>query len=299
MSLSPSFFIVGAPKAGTTALHSFLDNHPQVVMSIDKEPNYFSWQEIEAQQLYYKKQNITSLKDYLALFNDKPGALIAGEASVSYLFYEKCAGRIKDFCPEAKIIISLRDPVARALSHYQMDYSLGLVKYSLEEIWKNKSGHPQTGLYFQQYFQVSDYLEQVKKYIQVFPRHQIHFMLHENLIADRPATISNLCQFLGIDGNIQQLDIEQRNVTLAGKNKIISALYASERIRKIMSGLFSEHQKAKVRSLLFSKSKLPLLSVSMRSELLQYYSDSYTPLSEITGLSLEKWENLKQYNNVK
>ena len=59
MQLKPQLFIVGAPKAGTTALHAYFEKHPQLNMSSDKEPNYFSWHEIESQQLYYKKQNLS------------------------------------------------------------------------------------------------------------------------------------------------------------------------------------------------------------------------------------------------
>lgn len=289
MSLSPTFFIVGAPKAGTTALHSFLDLHPQVVMSDDKEPNYFSWKEIESQTLYYKKENTKTEKDYLSLFPEKVGAIISGEASVSYLFYPESAQRIRDFCPEAKIIISLREPVARALSHYQMDFSLGLVKYTLEEIWKNKAGHPKTGLYYQQYFQISDYLPQIKNYLEVFPRNQIHFLLHEDLIENRERTIQAICKFLGINLNKNQAEMEQRNVTLSGNNRFVSSLYANQKFRKILSSLFNEQQKAKVRSLFFSKAKLPALSAEFRSELHQKYADSLHELSEITGLQLDSW----------
>jgi hypothetical protein len=290
MSLSPTFFIVGAPKAGTTALHSFLDHHPQVVMSEDKEPNYFSWQEIESQALYYKKQNIKTEKEYLALFQEKSGAVISGEASVSYLFYPSVAQRIKNFCPEAKIIISLREPVARALSHYQMDYSLGLVKFKLEDIWKNEAGHPVTGLYHQQYFQISDYLPQVKQYLNVFPRQQIHFFLHEDLIAEREKAIHKICDFLGIEVNHKQSELEQRNVTLSGKNKIVSSLYANQRFRQILSSLFNEKQKSKVRSLFFSKAKLPALSPEFRNQLHLKYANSLQELSGITGLNLDNWK---------
>lgn len=289
MSLTPSFFIVGAPKAGTTAIHAFLELHPQVVMSIDKEPNFFSWQEIESQKLYYRKENIKNETDYRSIFPEKTGACIAGEASVSYLYYPQCAERIFRFNPDAKIIISLREPVARALSHYLMDFSLGLVKYTPEEIWNNGKGHPDTGLYFQQYFEISDYLPQIKQYLKVFPRNQIHFILHEELITNRDQVISEMCRFLSITSQVNQLEIEQKNVTLSGKNKLVSFLYANERFRKLMSVIISENNKTKIRNIFFSKATPPELAPNLKNSIRLRYQNSYPELSNITGLNLESW----------
>ena len=291
MTHLPSIFIVGAPKAGTTALHAFLDQHPQVVMSSDKEPNYFSWQEIEAQGLYYQKKNIKDKESYLALFSQKQGAILSGEASVSYLFYPECADRIHSFNPNAKIIISLREPVARALSHYQMDYSLGLVRHSLEDIWYNGKEHPKTKLFYQQYFLLSDYLPQVKRYLDVFPQQQIHFLLHEELNMNRELQLQNMCEFLGITAGHSTPDIEQKNVTLAGKNKLVALLYANESIRKAMSALFNEKRKNQLRGLFFSKSALPGLNNELKNTISNVYSESFPELSRLTGLNLAIWKS--------
>ena len=88
-NLKVDFFIVGAPKAGTTALHAHLAKHPQVCMSSDKEPNYFSFEEIEEQQLYYHKENVKSESDYNSLFECEESAKLRGEASVSYLYHKE------------------------------------------------------------------------------------------------------------------------------------------------------------------------------------------------------------------
>ena len=81
------FFIVGAPKAGTTSLYHYLSEHPQVEMSSQKEPDYFSDEAIQEGGMYYGKNRINNLKKYEALFMQKEGVLY-GEGSVSYLFYE-------------------------------------------------------------------------------------------------------------------------------------------------------------------------------------------------------------------
>ncbi|MFM9056644.1 MAG: sulfotransferase domain-containing protein, partial [Bacteroidota bacterium] len=114
------FFIVGAAKAGTSALHHVLSLHPGVSMSSVKEPNFFSWDLIEQQQLYYETPQIRTEDSYEALFQGHPGRL-RGEASVSYLYYPAVAKRLYDYNPSAKIIIVLREPISRAQSHYGMD----------------------------------------------------------------------------------------------------------------------------------------------------------------------------------
>ena len=97
------FFIVGAPKAGTTSLFYYLKNHPDIIMSSVKEPNYFTHQEISNQNLYYKKENfgISTLERYHALFPPQVDSKKFGEGSVSYLFYPETAKKIYDYNYEA------------------------------------------------------------------------------------------------------------------------------------------------------------------------------------------------------
>ena len=90
-----NFFIVGAPKAVTTSLYSYLNQHHSISMSLVKEPNYFSHKEILAQKLYYKTKFITDLKKYHSLFDFKNSSCLYGEASDSYLFYKDVAAKIK------------------------------------------------------------------------------------------------------------------------------------------------------------------------------------------------------------
>ena len=65
----PNFFIVGAPKAGTTSLYHYLESHPDIFMSPIKEPNFFSYDEIVNQNLFYKETKVGNIEDYEALFS--------------------------------------------------------------------------------------------------------------------------------------------------------------------------------------------------------------------------------------
>src|SRR6266446_2704827 len=100
----PNFFIVGAPRCGTTALYSYLRQHPDVFLPEYKEPHYFNTD-------MNSGGAIRKEKDYLAQFSGAQNQPRIGEASVYYLSSVAAPEQIKSFCPTAKIIIMLRNPV--------------------------------------------------------------------------------------------------------------------------------------------------------------------------------------------
>jgi len=113
----PNFYIVGAAKAGTSSLYSYLKDIPGIFMSPIKEPNYFS------RQILPDNHRLKPIRDenkYLNLFKGAKNETILGEASPSYLVDPGAAELIHYYSPHAFILISLRDPVERLFSHYLM-----------------------------------------------------------------------------------------------------------------------------------------------------------------------------------
>src|SRR2546430_2774457 len=100
----PDFFIVGAPKAGTTALYSYLKQHPELFMCNPKEPQFF------ARDICGHQRKVTTLLEYLRHFEDTHGVAV-GEASTCYLGSPGAAQEIRAFCGKARIIIMLRNPI--------------------------------------------------------------------------------------------------------------------------------------------------------------------------------------------
>src|SRR6267378_1840665 len=111
----PDFFIVGAPRSGTTAMFHYLSTHPEIWMSDRKEMHFFGSDLNFGPQLYRR-----DLKAYLAEYEGRNGARRAGDASVWYLMSKMAAAEIKAFNPEASIIIMLRDPTELLQSMYYM-----------------------------------------------------------------------------------------------------------------------------------------------------------------------------------
>lgn len=290
--MKTDFFIVGAAKSGTTALQKYLNNHPEICMCSEKEPNYFSHEEIEKQKLYYTKYNVKTVQEYQALFHKKTGTEITGEASVSYLYYPEVASRIHRFNPLSKIIICLREPVSRAFSHYCMDYSLGLVKYRFEEIWNRGVDDSITGIYYQQYFSLSEYVKQVRVYLNVFPKEQVLILYHEEMSQNQPSFISKVHSFLGITHPNRQLAaIGRENVTTAAGNPIIAWLYHQQPIRNLLRNVTGNLLKSKIKQFFFSRQNLPVITDEFKKELQQHFLPFNKELEILLETDLSGWYN--------
>ena len=136
----PNFLIVGVQKAGTTSIYNYLQEHPQVYMSLVKETNFLEkdWENMPPEQ--QNKNGIVTLEKYSELFADVKDEIAIGEASPNYLFhYESSAARIKKYVPDAKLIVVLRNPVERAYSDYLMHIRDAIGYRSLSEQIKHSS----------------------------------------------------------------------------------------------------------------------------------------------------------------
>src|SRR5215469_5765625 len=111
----PDFFIVGAPRCGTTAMFRYLSRHPEIYFSDRKEMHVFG-SDLRFGPQFYRR----SMDNYLAEFVARNGELRAGEASVWYLFSRTAAAEIKTFNPDASIVIMLREPAQMLHSLYHM-----------------------------------------------------------------------------------------------------------------------------------------------------------------------------------
>ncbi len=211
----PNFFVVGAPRSGTTVLDRALRDHPEVFLCPIKEPNYFAkdidshgyltehgFANVEVSAVLDAGDSsnlhfaaVKDFADYLALFRDAKGARAIGECSTSYLLSECAAAEIYAAVPHARIIMILREPVSRALSHYRMLIAQGLFHGTLSEAVKSElarnklwAGVIGSGLY----------LRQVERFLERFDRSRIFIALTEDL-GDWPNFSSNLARFLEID----------------------------------------------------------------------------------------------------
>jgi Sulfotransferase family len=200
----PDTFIVGAFKAGTTALYEYLRVHPQVFMSIPKEPMYFG------QDLTPRYRRM-SQDEYLALFRAAREGQRAGEASPWYLYSTRAAREIRDFNDKARIIVMLRNPVDVMYSqHAQLVFNkredLTDFAQALAAEPDRRAGHrvpagairPEA-LYYRHSVRFAD---QLRRYLDVFGREAIHVVFFDDLVADSRAVYRATLEFLGIDATV-------------------------------------------------------------------------------------------------
>lgn len=208
----PNFIIVGTQKGGTSSLYSCLTQHPSVMPASKKEIHYFS-------QYYHQ-----GMDWYLEHFPVRPNSMLSGEASPYYLFHPLAAERIaKDF-PHIKIIIMLRNPAQRAISHYHQQARRKHEKLSMLEAFTNEEqriakswqrlldGDNLHGATVQQcsYLKRGQYLEQLLRFEKHFPSEQIHLLESEQFFSQPLDTLSAVFEFLQIDSTFTPPDLWPR-----------------------------------------------------------------------------------------
>jgi hypothetical protein len=214
----PNFFLVGAPKAGTTSLYQYLAQHPQVYMSPIKEPCYFS-EEIRPENLApeirgdprkvdeYLAGPMTERKfggpvvrwqDYLRLFEGVRDEVAIGEASVIYLWSPTAARNIARAVPDARILIVLRDPIERLWSQYRdMVAQLG-PRWSFDDLVAACLSYRGDKLTFEYPFlELGRYREQVARYTSSFAA--VRICHYEHFCGAPQSTLASMYRFLGID----------------------------------------------------------------------------------------------------
>jgi hypothetical protein len=219
----PNFFIVGAPKAGTTSLYHYLDQHPDIYMSPVKEPNYFSEEirpenfkelrggtesdlralrEYLAGSMAEKRFGgvITEWDDYLKLFRDVRKETAIGEASVCYLWSKTAAQNIHARIPNAKIIMVLRDPVDRAFSQYLQSLTGGRTRDSfrsyVETCLSQRNGQLDE---FRFCLEFGEYSDGIQRYLDRFPREKIYIVFYEDYQKQQSQVLAATFRFLGVD----------------------------------------------------------------------------------------------------
>lgn len=277
MNKRPNLFIAGVAKSGTTILANILAQHPQIFFARQKEPNFFASEELMEEKLYYNTIPISDQQEYLSLFKSAHSHSYLGEASVSYFFYPKSALRIKDFSPEAKVILVLRNPIDRAFSHYLMDKRLGLVQEDFDTIIEN---HTKYEAHFNQYIRQGNYLDSLVHYQQVFGKNLLVLEWKSDLIYYK----EKICDFL----QVPNFDVQQAegNKSLVPRVKVFRQLYANTRVRKAMKTMVPDSLAYQIKKRGF-KAQEEKLGKSSLLFLKDYYQNDLTRVKEITGFMLE------------
>jgi len=288
----PNFIVIGAAKAGTTALYWYLEEHPDVFMSPVKETNYFAYGVDERGNLLYGDPDvhrfpIKTLEEYEQLFEGAGTAPAVGEASPIYLECPQAADRIRSRLPAVRLICSIRHPVDRAYSDYLMYLRRRGRIFDPE---RQLSVTAEWAVPDSRWMQVSRYYQQLERYFGAFPRDQIHVMLFDDLKTDAAGAVQGVYRWLGIDsGFVPDFDTPH---ALGGMpaNRFLEGLFTSSAIGRVVRPWVPKQATNWVKRLRSRNLRqAPSLPKDLRQELTRPFHDDIRKTSELIGRDLQHW----------
>ncbi|MBV9487001.1 MAG: sulfotransferase [Frankiaceae bacterium] len=301
----PDFLLIGAPKAGTTALHVALSRHPDLFLSAIKEPKFFLTDEEppvarggpgDARTI---REQIWRRRDYEALFDGAPAHAKKGESTTLYLRDWKAHRRIHRLIPQAKLVAVLRDPVERAHSNWTHLRSAGLEPESdfvtachLEAERKAKGWAP-----FWYYLEQGRYGDHLEHLLSVFPKEQVLVLLYRDYREHPIETVDTVCRFLGVAEGLVT-DVPTENLTVASSPSVANNVLrrvirlADDADRRLPFGVGSL-VKAPAAALLQreQRTRSPL-TTHQRRELLPKFEADIRRLESLTDRSFSHWLDL-------
>ena len=292
----PDFFIVGSFKAGTTALYEYLRVHPQLFMSVPKEPMYFG------QDLTPRYRRMTQ-DEYLGLFKDARADQHAGEASPWYLYSSTAAREIHDFDAGARAIVMLRNPVDVMYSqHSQLVFNqrenLTDFAQALAAEDDRMAGHrvpadairPEA-LYYRHSVQFPG---QIERYLDVIGREHVHFIVFDDLVADPRAVYRATLEFLGVDPSVE-VDLSVYNPNRKPRSGTVQKLIFAPKgpMKRVLGRLRSVPAMHRVRDVLVSANSTAAQRQRMDPQLRRQLTDEFAPmvreLGALIGRDLSAW----------
>ena len=304
----PNFFVVGAPKSGTTSLYFYLKQHKDIYLSPIKEPvffardivdnvlkckkdvmpfnpqKYFSHKKLPERHIAFIKEE----KHYLELFREIKNEKVAGECCTFNLFSKVAAFKIRKFNPEAKIIAILRNPVDRTFSHYQMKLLEGTTKEKdfLKEVLGDFKSKSECKTF---YIEQGMYYEQLKRYYDSFPKSNIKVFIFEEFINNIDLFLSELFDFLGVANVVVRThDVYNKSAT----PKFVKLNYALKKFRRKTAFLFPDKMPdflKKIYDYLMLSNKKQKLDIKTRARLYEFFKEDILKTQQLTGKDLSLW----------
>jgi hypothetical protein len=301
----PDVLIIGAPKAGTTALHAALSRHPQIYASPVKEPKYYLCSDAPPPayrgpgDAHSQREWIWRQEDYAALFAAAPADALRLESTPLYLYVPTARRRIAEELPEAKLIVVVRDPIDRAYSNWMHLWVDGLEPISdFVAAWHAEDERVAAGWApFWHYRRLGRYGEQLADLLSRVERDRVLVLRYRQLASEPVAALNRVAGFLGI--------AEDRVTTVPPDN---SRPFVAPGLRTTMLGhliragaaagqLFPPEVWRRASGPLLAalqyggSTKRPELPVEQRNALLGDCADDITLLEQLLGESFADWRS--------
>ena len=305
-TILPNLFIVGHPRSGTSSLHSYLNQHPDIFMTAIKEPNYFAIDARETSDRFHGKQLYFPFRtkdQYLKLYRKRKHQRIAGEASATNLCSKLSAREIHRFNPDAKIIMMFREPVDFLHSyHSAARFALGehLVNFDEALLAENQRRKGQdllkrvinpTWLFYSEF---TKYAEQVSRFRTYFKTDQIKIIIFDDFKENVSGKYRDILSFLEVDPNFTPVfEIVNPNKQIKWpvlKKYTLDSPY----FRKTLRFLFSNELYAGLKNIYKSKmvtyKPRPVLDMDVRRKWMQAFKPEVEKFDHMLNMNLvDRW----------
>ncbi len=302
--MNPNFFIIGAPKSGTTALAHYLAGHPEVYFSSPKELFYWS----EDHPVARTRHNVFRLEQYLAYFQNADPAKhkAVGEGSTNYLQSRTAIQNILEFNPASKFIVLLRDPVEVAygmhgelMRHYFEDQPDFREAWKLQEARRGGKHIPKGSVMVNQlqYEDVVDFAGQMDRFFELVPASQRQVFLFKQFASDTRSVYAETLKFLGLQDD-GRTDFPRVNEARQYRSGLIGKVYQNppaflepmmKRFRVWYSGR-SDGWKSSVAKVLSRKEPRKKLDSDFENELRNRFAPMVSRLEKVLEMDLSSWK---------
>ena len=278
----PNFLGIGATRSGTTWLDRILRSHPDIYLpERRKEINFFDW---------YYDRGVTWYEKFFPSPSQAFRYTSIGEITPNYIHTPQVPVRIKQHLPDCRFIVNLRNPVDRAYSNYCFLVRDCAEQRTFQEcLVDQRRGIVSRGLYSQQ----------LKRYLQLFPRENFFFIIYEDMIMHPQKVLFQLARFLSVDNNKFDLNIIKQKVNASRKSRFPRARALVIRCRNYLGKKDSEWvwniaKNSGMKQIFEAWEKgaaPPPIETSIRAELFSKYASDITALEELIDIDLSIWRS--------
>jgi len=294
----PNFLVIGSGRSGTTSLHHYLGQHPDIYVPAVKEPNFFTFtgREIIADNRidqWIRQNSITDLAAYEALFDSATSERAIGEVSPQYMYTRRAPERIKALIPQARLIAILRNPVDRAYAAYISRMGSGWetrtdFRSAISEEVRRIRENVRRGSY--NYRSSGHYVPHLARYLESFDRDQLGVYLFEEFRRDPDVVLRDIFNFLGVDDGFRPDTRIRHNPTGLIHNPVLRELWRrSDAPRRLVRPLLSKPLRDATFQWLHRNVYKPPIPPDVRRELIDYYRPGIHDLERLLDRDLSFW----------
>lgn len=235
----PNFVVIGAPKAGTTSLHGWLEQHPQIFVPPNKELHYFAspWLHDNSAGPGDRRvlQDLVGSWDaYLAHYRDARASRAIGDVSPSYFYWWSSRDELRRRLGDPKIILLLRDPRQKAFSQYTHLLRDGRETLSFREALEAEPERTAKGFGdLWRYVGSVRYAEPTARFLETFGAERMKVMLFEDLVRAPGDSLREIFIFLGVDPDVEIDTGDVRNRSGAPRSRAVAGMLNSPALREL------------------------------------------------------------------